>query len=188
MAEHTTNSPSTMGLYTEPEGALNSPQPILETMGMPDLPLANRTSLALAKQRSILDKMCTNIITCTNKLKQYNTNNLIAQQRIIDHKCWQSIRTMFQHYTVDSHLLPLPNEETPTTQITNSLIQCVDKHYCACKSIQYTLIKNHIQNTYLTLKTINSVTNTEVDTANIILGASYSFKILISTKKEMKIK
>lgn len=100
VATKTTHSPSQFQMSKEPEGARDSPQPIQETMGKPNHALANRTSTTLAKQRSTLDTMCTDIINATYKINNYITHmyNCEAQEQVTKDTHWQSTRSIFQSY------------------------------------------------------------------------------------------
>ena len=108
--------------------------------------LANQDTTALANQRTLLNKMFNNLITCAQKLKHINEHCLQATSNITKHDNWQ---TIIQMYTIPN--CPPPPAEKIENNIITPLIQCIEKHYTKLHDQQCHFIKQHIHNTYLTL-------------------------------------
>ena len=116
-------------------------------MALVRLPINWRNeTLLISPNREYSNKMFTNLITCTQKIKHYNEHCLEAKQNITEHKTWQ---TVIQMYTI-LNCPPPPAEEIKNNVIT-PLIQYMENHYTKLHNQQYHLIIQHIHNTYLTL-------------------------------------
>ena len=130
----------------EPEEAPGSSQSIIpeETMDMPTSPMANRTSIALAKRRIILDKLCINITKNIHNMYRITSHNLLVQQTVKNSPQLSKLQSML-YLSSTEELLDL------IQPAVEPLLQCIDRHHNKLKTEQYQLIIQHTNKTYQTI-------------------------------------
>ena len=148
------NSSTVSGLITEHEGSTN-PRPIApeEAMSTPVHPQANRLPIALAKSRSLLDKMCSDLITKFNKIKNIELHQYNVQHNITKSEALETVQSF-----VDTMDNKLPGEIDIAEIAITPLLQCVNRHYERIIKTQYQLMKENINKTHHSLMTENTVT------------------------------
>ena len=148
------NSSTVSGLITEHEGSTN-PRPIApeEAMSTPVHPQANRLPIALAKIRSLLDKMCSDLITKFNKIKNIELHQHKVQHNISKSEVLETVQSFVN--TIDNEL---SGKIDIAEIVTTPLLQCANRHYERIVKTQYQLMKKKINKTHHSLMTENTVT------------------------------